>query len=69
MDVDRFNFTLRQSLFDQGIAVIGHTRVRNQQCLKFTCMNPVTTEDQMDALIHTIVDQGKKVETAPQHTL
>jgi L-2,4-diaminobutyrate decarboxylase len=64
-DVDRFNSALRQSLFDQGLAVIGHTRVRNRQCLKFTCMNPATTEDQMEGLINMIVAEGKKLESAP----
>jgi L-2,4-diaminobutyrate decarboxylase len=65
LDADQLNSTLRQALFDQGLAVIGHTRVRNRQCLKFTCMNPVTTEDQLEDLINTIVAEGKKIESAP----
>jgi L-2,4-diaminobutyrate decarboxylase len=65
LDADQLNSTLRQALFDQGLAVIGHTRVRNRQCLKFTCMNPVTTEDQLEGLINTIVAEGEKIESAP----
>lgn len=63
IDVDRLNATLRQRMFDKGLAVIGHTRVRNQQCLKFTCVNPATTEGQMENLIAKIVDQGRELES------
>ncbi len=62
-DSDRFNATLRQRLFDRGLAVIGHTRVRNRQCLKFTFMNPAVTEHQTEALIRTVVDEGAKLES------
>jgi L-2,4-diaminobutyrate decarboxylase len=61
-DSDRINATLRQQLFDRGIAVIGHTRVRNRQALKLTCMNPTVTENQMDELIRLIVEQGAEIE-------
>ena len=50
-----------QRLFDRGIAVIGHTRVRNRQALKLTCMNPTVTENQMDELIRLIVEQGAEI--------
>jgi L-2,4-diaminobutyrate decarboxylase len=62
-DSDRLNATLRQQLFDRGLAVIGHTRVHNRQCLKFTCMNPTVTEDQMESLIRMIVDQGTELDS------
>lgn len=62
LDADRVNSLLRQSLFDQGVAVIGHTRMRGKQCLKFTCMNPAVTDDQMRNLILMILDQGRKTE-------
>jgi len=61
-DSDSFNAILRQRLFDRGLAVIGHTRVHTRQCLKFTCMNPTVTEDQMEQLIQTVVDQGMELE-------
>lgn len=62
VDSDRINATIRQSLFDEGRAVIGHTRVHGRQCLKFTCMNPSTTEGQMEELIGVIVAQGETLE-------
>lgn len=62
LDGDRLNMSLRQKLFERGVAVIGHTRVRGQQCLKFTCMNPMISEKDLDALLHTIVEQGRALE-------
>src|SRR5262249_8474547 len=59
IDADHVNLAIRQRLFDQGQAVIGHTRVHNRQCLKFTCLNPVTTEAQMEELIGLILIEGK----------
>jgi L-2,4-diaminobutyrate decarboxylase len=61
-DADHLNAAIRQRLFDQGLAVIGHTRVRGRQCLKLTCMNPATTEAQMEALVKMIVRQGSQLE-------
>jgi L-2,4-diaminobutyrate decarboxylase len=62
LDSDALHANLRQCLFNQGSAVIGHTRVRNRQCLKFTCMNPTVTENQMEGLVRMVVDQGRKIE-------
>lgn len=62
IDADTLNSRLRQHLFDQGLAVIGHTRVRNRQCLKFTCMNPTVSEAQMEALIRLIVSECERLE-------
>jgi len=53
---------LRQFLFDSGVAVIGHTRARGHQCLKFTCMNPMTSDGDLDALIALIVREGERLE-------
>ena len=61
-DSDLINATLRQRLFDRGLAVIGHTRVRNSQCLKFTCMNPTIANSQMEGLIRTITDEAAEIE-------
>jgi L-2,4-diaminobutyrate decarboxylase len=61
-DTDEVNTRLRQHLFDSGLAVVGHTRARGHQCLKFTCMNPMTTEGDLDALLNLIVSEGKKLE-------
>jgi L-2,4-diaminobutyrate decarboxylase len=59
-DTDRINADIRQRLFDRGAAVIGHTRVRGRQCLKFTCMNPTATEADMEGLIELIRREGQK---------
>lgn len=61
-DADQVNAALRRRLFDRGLAVVGHTRVRDRQCLKFTCMNPATAEDQMEALVRVIVEQATEIE-------
>ena len=57
-DANQLNAGLRQCLFDRGLAVLGHTRVRNSQCLKFTCMNPTVSESQLEELIDRVVNQG-----------
>jgi len=59
---DELNSALRQKLFERGIAVIGHTRVRGRQCLKFTCMNPTVSEKEIEDLIRQIVEQGRAIE-------
>ena len=63
-DEDNFNAALRQRLFDRGVAVIGHTRVRGRQCLKLTCMNPAVSDAQVEALVCAIAGQGRQLETA-----
>ena len=63
---DELNLAIRRRLFDQGQAVVGHTRVRNLQCLKFTCMNPTVTEAQMEELVHSISDLGADLERGMQ---
>jgi L-2,4-diaminobutyrate decarboxylase len=54
INADQVNSALRQHLFDAGKAVIGHTRVRGVQCLKFTCMNPAVTEGQIEELVRVV---------------
>jgi len=56
VEADQANFALRQHLFDSGKAIIGHTRVRGVQCLKFTCMNPVVTEGQIEDLVRLVIE-------------
>lgn len=62
LDEDELNAALRQRLFDRGIAVIGHTRVRERQCLKFTCMNPSVSEVQIEELVEMVVECGRQLE-------
>jgi len=63
-DADHLNAAIRRSLFHQGLAVIGHTRVGSRQCLKFTCMNPATTRQQIEELIAMIVTEGRNSSAA-----
>lgn len=60
-DADRVNAEIRQRLFDHGVAVLGHTRVKERQCLKFTCMNPTTTKADLEKLIELIQRQGREI--------
>jgi L-2,4-diaminobutyrate decarboxylase len=61
-DADLLNHKIRQQLFNEGQTVIGHTRVRGVQCLKFTCMNPSVTHAEMESLVRLIVERGSKLE-------
>jgi len=63
VDANTLNARLRQNLFQSGKAIIGHTRVKQQQCLKFTCMNPATSEEHLVALIAMIESEGEKLES------
>lgn len=65
LDADRINSGIRQQLFDRGSAVIGHTRVRGCQSLKFTCMNPTVTTAEMESLVRKIVETGNELESRP----
>jgi L-2,4-diaminobutyrate decarboxylase len=62
LDRDELNAAIRQRLFDRGIAVIGHTRVRGRQCLKFTFMNPSVSEGQIEALVGLVIECGRQLE-------
>jgi L-2,4-diaminobutyrate decarboxylase len=60
-DADRINAQIRQTLFDRGLAAIGHTRVKGRQCLKFTCMNPSATRADLERLVELIRAQGQAI--------
>ena len=64
LDADRINASIRRRLLESGSAIIGHTRVRGRQCLKFTCMNPATSDRQMKELIEMVRAQGEELECA-----
>jgi glutamate/tyrosine decarboxylase-like PLP-dependent enzyme len=49
---------------ERGVAVIGHTRVGGRQCLKLTCMNPTSSDEDIEALLGLIVEQGMRLEAA-----
>ena len=58
---DWLNRAIRQRLFDRGVAIVGHTSVGGRPCLKFTCMNPVTTETDLEELVELIRNEGKSL--------
>ncbi|HEX6822063.1 MAG TPA: aspartate aminotransferase family protein [Candidatus Sulfotelmatobacter sp.] len=61
IDSDELSASIRQQLFRTGRAVMGHTRVRNYPCLKFTCMNPAANETDLEALIEEVVQLSNSV--------
>jgi L-2,4-diaminobutyrate decarboxylase len=63
-DADLLNANIRKQLFDRGTAVLGHTRVKGVQCLKFTCMNPTVEESRLESLLSEIVETGQRLEDA-----
>jgi L-2,4-diaminobutyrate decarboxylase len=58
-DADALNAEIRQILFENGWAVIGHTRVHGRQCLKFTILNPSLSERDVDAVLADVRGAGK----------
>lgn len=58
---DRINSEIRRRLFDDGLAVIGHTRVGERQCLKLTCLNPSATEKDMEDLVGLVRSAGEDI--------
>ena len=61
-DADRVNAEIRHTLFARGEAIVGHTRVRGFQCLKFTCMNPTATAADLENLIEMIRICGDEIQ-------
>ncbi len=60
-DADKINSAIRQELFDRGRAVIGQTRVKGRQCLKFTCLNPTASKADMRSLLEMIHTCGAEI--------
>jgi L-2,4-diaminobutyrate decarboxylase len=65
VDANALNRRVRERMFERGEAVLGHTSVHGRQCLKFTCMNPVATELDLDALLERIQITGNELEAEP----
>jgi L-2,4-diaminobutyrate decarboxylase len=59
---DALNDALRRQLFDGGRAVLGHTRIRGQNYLKLTFLNPCTEPAHVTELLQLVVDQGSILE-------
>jgi L-2,4-diaminobutyrate decarboxylase len=63
---DALNAEIRQSLFERGHAVIGHTRVRGRQCLKLTILNPGLGEGDLEAVLAAVRSVGQSAERAAE---
>ena len=61
VDADALNARIRQHLFDSGQAVVGHTRVNERQCLKFTFLNPSIAKAHVEELVWLVEAEGNKV--------
>lgn len=57
--LDRANATARRALLLQGQALIGMTRVRGRVHVKFTLMNPLTTLDDLRAILDAFKRQAR----------
>jgi L-2,4-diaminobutyrate decarboxylase len=55
---DARNIRVQRSLFASGRAVLGRTRVRGAVALKLTLLNPLTTPEQVDALLDLVVGEA-----------
>src|SRR5262249_39112254 len=67
-DADALNEALRRRLFDRGEAVIGHTRIRGQNYLKLTFLNPCLDSADVARLLPLVVEQGNALERESQLT-
>jgi len=61
---DALNAEIRQRLFAEGRAVIGHTRFRGRQCLKLTILNPMVDERQLSELLEEVQRVGREAESS-----
>jgi L-2,4-diaminobutyrate decarboxylase len=60
---NEINEAIPLKLFDEGTAVIGHTVVNGNHCLKLTFNNPTMGEGDVDVLVEVIRGCGKRLET------
>ncbi|MYL49925.1 aspartate aminotransferase family protein [Halobacillus litoralis] len=60
-DVSGLNRKIQQKLFHEGKAVIAKTSVRGETYLKFTLLNPRTTEEDVLAVIEEIEHTAKQI--------
>lgn len=68
-DANALNAAIRRSLFEEGRAVIGHTRVRGKQCLKLTILNPCVTAQMISDLLQETQSAGARAEAKARQTI
>lgn len=61
--LDAINSAVRRELFEAGEAVVGETRVRGRVCLKFTCLNPLATDDDYRQLIDSVEIRAQRLQS------
>lgn len=73
--LDRINATLRRRLMEDGVALIGRTEVRalgsdgaKAVCLKFTLLNPASTQADVDELVDLVLWAGRDSARAEEGT-
>jgi L-2,4-diaminobutyrate decarboxylase len=59
---DALNFALPRRLFEEGLAVLGHTSVAGRACLKLTLNNPGVSLGELVAFLDLIGAYGHKLE-------
>jgi len=68
-DIDRVNAYIRKALFRSGEAVVASTKVQGKQYLKFTLLNPLTTIQDMQAVLKLITHHGQNYFNSPDKTV
>jgi L-2,4-diaminobutyrate decarboxylase len=61
--INRINNQIRLTLLRRGEAVIAQTQIGSAVYLKFTLLNPRTTLDHTRAILHSVQQVGRKLET------
>ncbi|MHC4878933.1 MAG: pyridoxal phosphate-dependent decarboxylase family protein [Planctomycetota bacterium] len=63
-----FHFRIRRELIQSGRFYIVQTRLDGQQALRVTIINPLTTPDDLDALLDAVRTLGRKYLTEPENS-
>ncbi|CDG16942.1 putative L-2,4-diaminobutyrate decarboxylase [Xenorhabdus doucetiae] len=56
--LDRLNADIRKALLREGNCIIAGTKIEGRQYLKFTFLNPATTQQHLQEIVNEIVAQG-----------
>ncbi|CCW31709.1 putative L-2,4-diaminobutyrate decarboxylase [Xenorhabdus nematophila F1] len=56
--LDHLNASIRKALFREGNCVIAGTKIEGRQYLKFTFLNPATSQQHLQEIVDEIVTQG-----------
>ncbi len=69
-NICELNTGIRRAMFQQGNALLASTKVEGKVYLKFTLLNPTTTVEDMQQVLHLIREHGNALarKSAPQNT-